>query len=52
VVRGAKAGIEFGLLCSAQVGAHGVGPGDLPDVKPRVGLHFCLDSPEGYAKQG
>jgi hypothetical protein len=52
VIRGAKAGVEFGLLGMAEVGAYGVGPGNLPDVQARIGLHVCLDSPKGYAKQG
>jgi hypothetical protein len=52
VVRGTKARIEFSLLRSAQVGAHRVGPGYLPDVQPRIGLHVCLDSPKGYALKG
>ncbi|WCI07908.1 hypothetical protein PJ267_14895 [Arthrobacter sp. OVS8] len=49
VVAGAEAGIEFGLLGRPEVRSDRVGPGDLPDVEPRVGLHGCLASPKGYA---
>jgi hypothetical protein len=51
MVHGAKACVKFSLLRAAQVGAYGIGPSDLPDVQPRVGLHVCLDSPKGYGKK-
>ncbi|BCW60737.1 hypothetical protein StoSoilB20_40840 [Arthrobacter sp. StoSoilB20] len=39
MVRAAEPCIQFGLLCGTEVRAHGVGPGDLPDVEPWIGLH-------------